>query len=936
MVDGTDPFGVGELRAATLSSWRSSGNRYLEDATTEDDLVTVGYRDRLFTELVANAADAAAAAGVTGLVAIWSTDQGTVHIANTGAPLTSDGVRSLLSLRVSAKSDAAGPRSVGRYGVGFTATAAVADRVEVRSTSGSIVFDRSHTADAIAADDIGATAARAPLLRLAWPTDTMPAGAFDTEVVIWPRAGTTADALMSAAQSQAVDLLLELDGLNEISVVDTVVTIERETVPHPPVPEERGGSRASRRAPQRLTITTSSPAHTVSRTWIQAGARTRWLIEIDETGAVLDPPAVSVLCAPTPTDIELSLPASCITDLPLTPDRRHLHPSADIASAADGYTDLIRAVQDSSRLRLVPAAGRIRNRDDAVLTDAVLAELTDGPWLPAADGTELTPSRAVVFGDLTAELADVLSPIMGDLAHPSVSERRHLTRLRSVGVGEIGLADLAERLIGVERPPSWWRDLYSALSPLVTTAADAEELGTLPVPRSDGRTNIGARGLFLADGFTTSPSWIPTVDPDARHPLIERLGATAISVTDALADPALRQLVDEADDDHLIETADEVFELLTADPAAPVPEWLAGMPIADSEGDLVPADELLLPDSPLVSVLVDDAPFGRVAPDLVARVGVDVLRRVGVGWGFMTVVDDLPVAADHDLPDEQQWWDSLDEPPETLAAVLDLDLVDETRWNDALTLLATDEHTAPLLADRAGYTAWWLRHHAVVDGQRLGWYRAPSDDSVAGVRDAIRHEHADQLAAALGGLEIESAADADTVLAHLGDPDRDIVGGVAADVHAAVVAAARRGVLDPEDLAVPQRVRSTTGDAVEVGVVLDRPWLIQVLSPTEVVLAGSRPDVDDAVLLAEILDLPIASDEVRAEVPGDGVAAVHGCAEATLFVAQWGHDLGRGDVRLHDELWVRLRRKSSERDVRVHWWVDENGVTHLPRMTRPR
>ncbi|MEE3849303.1 hypothetical protein VZC37_03105 [Gordonia sp. LSe1-13] len=932
MVDGPDPFGVGELRAATLLSWRSEGNRYVEDATTEDDLVTVGYRDRLFTELVANAADAAAAAGVPGRVAIWSTDQGTVHIANTGASLTSEGVRSLLSLRVSAKSDADGPRSVGRYGVGFTATAAVADRVEVRSTSGSIVFDRSHTADATSADGVGAAAVRAPLLRLAWPTDTMPAEGFDTEVVIWPREGTATAALMSMAQSQAVDLLLELNGLEEISVADTVVTIER----HPLVPEERGASRASRRAPQRLTITASSPAHTVSRRWIQAGTRTRWLTEIDETGAVFDPPAVSVLCAPTPTDIELSLPASCITDLPLTPDRRHLHPSADIASAADGYTDLIRAVQGSSRLRLVPMAGRIRNRDDAVLTDAVLAELTDGPWLPAADGTELVPSRAVVFGDLTPELGDVLSPIMSDLAHPCVSERRHLPRLRSVGVGEIGLADVAERLIGVERPPSWWRDLYSALSPLVTTAADAEELGTLPVPRADGRTNIGARGLFLADGFTTSPSWIPTVDPDARHPLIERLGATAISVTDALADPALRQLVDEADDDRLIETADEVFDLLAADPAAPAPKWLAGLPVTDSEGDLVPADELLLPDSPLVSVLVDDAPFGRVAPDLVARVGADVLRRVGVGWGFMTVVDDLPVAPDHDLPDEQQWWDSLDDPPETLAAVRDLDLVDETRWGDALTLLATDENTAPLLADRAGYTAWWLRHHAVVDGRRLGWYRAPSDDSVAGVRDALRHPHADQLAAALGGLEIESAADADTVLAHLGDPDRDIVGGVAADVHATVVAAARRGVLAPADLAVPQRVRSATGDAVEVGVVLDRPWLIQVLSPAEVVLAGSRPDVDDAVLLAEILDLPIASDELRAEVPGDGVAAVHGCAEATLFVAQWGHDLGRGDVRLHDELWVRLRRNGSERDVQVHWWVDENGVTHLPRMTPPR
>ena len=165
-----DPFGTARVRAATLQAWRSSPTRLAEDIAAETDLVSVGYRDRLLTELAANAADAAAVAEQPGALTIWLSGS-ELHVANTGAPLSVEGVRSLSALRVSAKSSDRDHRDqVGRFGVGFTATATVADRVELRSTTGSVVFDRAATAQAIvdAGVDLSSSMSSSafPLLRL--------------------------------------------------------------------------------------------------------------------------------------------------------------------------------------------------------------------------------------------------------------------------------------------------------------------------------------------------------------------------------------------------------------------------------------------------------------------------------------------------------------------------------------------------------------------------------------------------------------------------------------------------------------------------------------------------------------------------------------------------------------------------------------------------
>ncbi|MGW5521253.1 sacsin N-terminal ATP-binding-like domain-containing protein [Gordonia sp. NPDC003950] len=897
-----------------------------EDRAAEADLATVGYRDRLFVELIANAADAAGAVGVGGVVGVWADDDGALHVANTGAPLTDSGVRSLLALRVSAKGDAHDPDVIGRFGVGFTATATVADRIEIRSRSGSVVFDRERAANAAAA---GIETAAVPVLRLAWPTDVAPAQPFDTEVVLHLRPDVDVGKLLESAADQAPGLLLALAGVDRITVADNDVEIERTAVPET---DPAIGSTM-----RRLVITrTAGPETRTPQVWTEvARPPSRWLISRRADGESVEPIARDVLWAPTPTEIELSLPCRLIADLPLTPDRRHLHPDADISSAAVGYTDVMRCIAGAERLSLVPSAHRARGRVDAQLIEAVLDELRVTSWLPGIDESSLVPARAVVLIGLTDALAELLGDAFADLVSPELSLAQHLALLESLGVERLGLAGLAERLAGLEREPRWWGRLYEALAPLVATPLDVEELAALPVPRADGRTNFGVRGLFSAGAVSIPLRWIHTIAPDADHPLLLRVGAQPLSIPEALADPALRALVEAAvdladsgeDDDEVTGLAEEVLALLAADPDVPTPEWLSRIPLRDSEGEFRSADEMVLADSPLLAVLVEDHPFSLVADEMVGRFGVGTLRRLGVGWGFAVVRDDLPTGPDHELPDEEQWWDTLSAAPESICAVRDLDLVDPDKWLAALTLLATDPDIAATLDDRAGYTAWWLRNFAEIDGLLLGEYRAPSDTSLDGVLDQLDHPHADAFAAAVASLPPASSDEASLLITRVGDPRRQVSPGVARGVYAAVVDACRAGAVDWRDVAEPEGVRAASGAATG-SAILDAPWWAQAIDPDDLVVGPA--DADGASLLADILDLPTVGEAFSARVDDEGRPATGSSTAAVLFTAETGRAL-LGQVRVHDELWITLSRNGTDHKitVRVRWWVDDRGITHL-------
>ena len=109
---------------------------------------------------------------------------------------------------------------------------------------------------------------------------------------------------------------------------------------------------------------------------------------------------------------------------------------------------------------------------------------------------------------------------------------------------------------------------------------------------------------------------------------------------------------------------------------------------------------------------------------------------------------------------------------------------------------------------------------------------------------------------------------------------------------------------------------------VDDAVVLDAPWPAAVLSAGELVFGG------DPVALADLLDLPLATEVVAGEVQGTGRAVGWSeLSEVVVACQRLGLARPDGRLRLHDELWVRVSRPVSGR-FRVPVWVDPAGIWH--------
>ncbi len=917
-----DPFETAALRAGVLAAWRDSPTRLREDAATEADLVRAGYRDRLLTELAQNAADAAAKAAVPGrlVVRLAGAD---LHIANTGAPLDISGVHALTALRVSAKPGAAS--SVGRFGVGFTAVLAVGDEIEFRSTTGSVRFSRTETRNELRANNIHVqddTGFIPPALRLAWPSAAPPAPGYDSEIVIRLRADVDAPELLAAMRAEAADLLLELPALQIIRIGDdeiasTVTDLDNDV--------------------RELRITGLGR----NETWWQYSiGRSRWLLPV--RGGRPHPVEPDVLRAPTRSDEELSVPALLIADIPMQPDRRRVLPGARIAELADGYADFARALPPRDRLVLVPSPGFARSEIDGSLREALTAELRTASWLPVLDEhgrarPEITaaPRRASVFTGVTTELAALLADVVGPLVIPELSGRTVSEALAVLDVHRIGLARIAELSIGLERPPQWWYSLYDALEPFVGDPLAVEELGALAVPLADGRLVTGPRTVVLDDQLAVPipVRWARLVHPEATHELLARLGARPVTAGDLLDDPALRAELEHEPGDP--ETVDAVLGLAaqltdaTGPDAAGLPSWLGLLELPDDTGAALPADELLLPGAPLAEVLVADSPFGTVDSALVERHGAAPLRAVGVGWGFTVVSESDPTGPDHHLDDEEHWWASLPEDPPELAAVRDLDLVDDPAWPKALRLLLSEPATRRLLADPDGYTAWWLRRHAHIDGRPLGLFRAPGDPVFADLLPELAGFTPAELAALRGVLADPATITPDlaaALLDALADPSRTPSPAAIAEAHRRLAAVLDH--LDLDELALPERVRALSGAVIDPAdaLVLDHPCYGLAIPPDRLV-AG---DIGTAPALATLLDLPLVSEAVTAEVLGAGTPTSWASEPlGVLLRLQSGRPTPDGPLILHDRLQVRLSG-AYETTTDVPWWV-AGDTTHLRR-----
>ncbi|MFC4854253.1 sacsin N-terminal ATP-binding-like domain-containing protein [Actinophytocola glycyrrhizae] len=880
----TDPFGTAALRESVLGSWRSSPTRLREDTNAEEDLVLGGYRDRLLIELAQNAADAAGTGGVLRVSLV----DGELRVANTGEPLTRQGVEALASLRASAKQ-----HGVGRFGVGFAAVLTVTDAPRIVSTSGGVAFDAERTRREAASD-------RVPVLRLPWPTDETPPDGFATEVRLPLR--DTVD--LDVFRGQAVDILLSLDALTRIEIDGDVWW--------------RDG--AGIHGPDGVTqwVVVRDHGELPPDPGLGAEARLQWTVcwalRMDGGPLLRD---TDVLHAPTPTDERLSLPARLIASLPVEPSRRRVRPGVAtdqvLAAAARAYPRLLDQLEPGDRPKVVPLPRFPLSEVDEKLRDGVLKQLRVTPWLPSAlDDKPLTPAEARLLPVPSAELAESVAPYVPGLVRAEFVD--HVAALAALDVVQLRLSDVIDALTGITRPPAEWRVLYEALGKIVDNdPSAADDLGALPVPLADGRTVPGPRGVLIADLDLSSMDNVHVVHPDAVHPLLERLGAQHGGAEELLAGMASEVEHSIEDAESGLDTsalANTVLRLVTEAGIRPGDEpWLGALALRDTDGDPRRADELALPGTKFLTVLAEDSPVGVLAEDIAAQWSPHVLAAVGVLDRFTVVVDEAPTGPDHDLADETDWWDDQPEPPARLEAVRDLDLVADDAWPAAIRLLASEPDTWRVM--RSGYTAWWIAHHALLAGEPPAHWRLPDARELTGLYDvapADLEPHLQELMGVRAELSVESTEDAEDLLDRLSDPARTLTRGMIRRAYTALADAVRDDVVDPADLDPPPEVRTTEGEVTDNAAVLDVPWLAPVTDGYVAI------DADLAVPLAELLDIPVASEAAPTGPDSTGEPVRWADLGAVVDVCDLiGIPVPPGGSVVHDGLTVGGRR--------VPWWV---------------
>ncbi|GAA3201875.1 sacsin N-terminal ATP-binding-like domain-containing protein [Actinocorallia longicatena] len=865
----SDVFGTGEIRRRVLAGWEAGAARFREDANAEEDFGRGGYRGRVVVELAQNAADAAVRAGVPGHV-VFSLAGDVLTADNNGSALDAAGVESLSTLRVSTKR---GTGAVGRFGVGFSAVVAVSEEPSITSGGAAVAWSAERTRAEVAgiaalAGELEARKGQVPLLRLPYEgvPGIVPEG-FTTRVTLPLASAEAVRAVEEQLEAVGAALLLALPGLSSLTVTtangtrtlasewagDGDVTITETAV-------TLGGDGSG--VGTEVTVWRTVEAHGEIAAELLADRpveererpfwQVRWAVRDDFTWGE------RVVHAPTPSAEPLDLPALLIAGFPMGTDRRHVAEGPLtgflVDRAAEAYLDLLRRFDGPELLALVPgpvAAGTV----DAALRHVITGLLPGAAVLPFEGGRVRGRDAAVVDGppglaEIVGEVVDGVLPERWPVRNPG---------LRALGVRRIGIADAVDALAGVRRDAAWWRGTYDVLA-----TGDLGELGALPVPLVDGRVVRGPRGVLLGRDL---PSGLDVLglriaDPEADHPLLTRLGAVEAGPRQVLSDPAVRIAVENSFEDSG-EIADAILRL--AEGLDALEPWLSDLALTGRDGEPYAAGELLFADSPLVEIMGPDSPFGIVSDELVERYGRAALEAVGVLWTFAVLRAEDPDLDELDLDGVDAWDLPQGHLPE-LAAVRDLELVRD--WPAALRLLAApplrevvleplrmlDGTTVP------SYTSWWLTAHDVLGGPR----RAPNADPILeGLYDLAPEGLDPEFARALGVRRFLDDLPPDELLDRLADPARTVTRTQLRELWTWLAGAS--------DLAPPDSVRAVVGESMEIvpaddAIIVDAPYTLPLLITQPLVLLPHT----EAEALSDLLDLPLATDELAGEITSEG------------------------------------------------------------------
>ncbi|MDP2821269.1 MAG: DEAD/DEAH box helicase [Sulfuritalea sp.] len=161
---------IDQLRSNRLAAYRVARGDVREHAGIEETVLAGGYGYRQVLELVQNGADAILEAneqpeGIQQPARIEVVlRERHLYVANTGAPLSEEGVTTLLQSHDSRKRG----NQIGRFGLGFKSLLRLGGALDIFSTSGSLRFDPERCRVEIRREFELTDDAPVPALRLAW------------------------------------------------------------------------------------------------------------------------------------------------------------------------------------------------------------------------------------------------------------------------------------------------------------------------------------------------------------------------------------------------------------------------------------------------------------------------------------------------------------------------------------------------------------------------------------------------------------------------------------------------------------------------------------------------------------------------------------------------------------------------------------------------
>lgn len=553
-----DPLGAARITAQNLAIWRDDPGRLPEDLAAESELAHIGYRGRVVTELLQNAADAADDDGLVEVRLFDDPDGGPVlEVANSGRPLDTAGLIALAALRRSSKADP--ERSLGHFGVGFASVLSVSDNPHIGTAETLIAFDAERTR--AAAERSGPV----PILRTPFVVPGQGRSDFattvrlplrDDQAVVDVRAEieTLGDWVLAAMPTlTSIGIIDELSDVSEYRVISNIsdrwdlvhsrgklpLEVKNQLPKHRQYRDHWNISWAFLKQSEahgpRRPHGENEPADALRDAFAQLdGTFTESALTSQVNSSGND--GFGYICAPTPTKEKFSWPAGLIATFPISEDRQHIVDGAVtdylIDQAAQLFVDHITKIVHTkqswwhylpSRAQRTWLAAKILARIEELLADAAVIAATDWNDEPRADVGDLdeddplcwrpkatTPQQSsfLAHPQLAQDSTLVQSLAAAGVVLAKVPASYHEMALR-LGMTSVTLAaalrqlefpGLATQHNTRDTSVVLWTNLVTALARHCHDPDLREALTELPVPLIDGRLVHGPRGCLVVAG----------------------------------------------------------------------------------------------------------------------------------------------------------------------------------------------------------------------------------------------------------------------------------------------------------------------------------------------------------------------------------------------------------------------------------------------------